>query len=341
MKDELYGWQQMIGHEWAVEMLSAAIRHERVGHAYLITGPAQVGKTTLARLFAQALNCTETSLEQRPCGVCRSCGLIAKDHHPDVRLVLGEASGRGRVTLKIDQMRELQQSLSLTATEARYKIAIIKQFDQATIGAANAFLKTLEEPPRNVILILTAADSDTLLPTIRSRCRTIPLRPLPQPLIKTALENRWQVPPEQAEKLAHLASGRLGWAVTAAANPAPLNERETHIVALHTALQGNRAHRFIQADKLANDVERLPDLLRTWLSWWRDLVLLSWGNQPLAQLTNIDEQVTLTRLLTHWTPEQIFSCLKQTHTALWQLERNANTRLVVENLLLIYPLPQS
>ncbi|MBP8058216.1 MAG: DNA polymerase III subunit delta' [Chloroflexi bacterium] len=335
---KITGWQQIVGHEWAVEILSAAIYHERIGHAYLITGPAQIGKTTLARLFAQALNCTHEEVAQRPCGQCRSCTLIARDHHPDVRVVLGEVSGRGRMTLKIDQIRELQQALSLTATEAHYKIAILKRFDSATIGAANAFLKTLEEPPSNVILILTAADSDTLLPTIRSRCRTIPLRPLPFALVQDALQTRWAIPSERAEHLAHLADGRLGWAVNAAANTAPLEERESHIVALHTALQGNRAQRFQQADKLANDAEALPDLLRTWLSWWRDLVLLSWGNNKTARLTNIDEQTTLMRLLDKWSPPQILACLQRTNDALWQLERNANTRLVVENLLLTYPL---
>lgn len=331
-------WQQIIGHEWAVEMLAAALRHDRIGHAYLITGSPHIGKTTLARLLAQALNCTHEDVAQRPCGVCRACTLIAKDHHPDVRMVMGEVSGRGRVTLKIDQIRELQQYLSLTATEARYKIAILKQFDAATVGAANAFLKTLEEPPRNVILILTASDADTLLPTIPSRCRTIPLRPLSYEQVHSALQNRWQVPPEQAEHLAHLADGRLGWAVNAAANPQPLQERENHIVALHTALQGNRVQRFTHADQLTRDAEALPDLLRTWLSWWRDLVLLAWGEAADLRLTNQDEQATLTRLLPLWSREQVLTCLKQTNDALWQLERNANTRLVVENLLLTYPL---
>lgn len=336
--DKTTGWQQIIGHEWAVEMLAAAIRHDRIGHAYLITGAPQIGKATLARLLAQALNCTHEDETQRPCGVCRACTLIAKDHHPDVRLVMGEVSGRGRVTLKIDQIRELQQYLSLTATEARYKIAILKQFDSATIGAANAFLKTLEEPPRSVILILTTGDSDTILPTIRSRCRTIPLRPLSYGQVLSALETHWQVPHEQAEHLAHLADGRLGWAVNAAANSQPLQEREGHIVALHTALQGNRVQRFTHADQLARDAETLPDLLRTWLSWWRDLALLAWGETANLRLTNRDEQATLTRLLPLWSREQILACLKQTNDALWQLERNANTRLVVENLLLAYPL---
>ena len=121
-------WNSIIGHDWAVELLAKAIEHDRVGHAYLITGPEHVGKTTLARTFAQALNCeasgksqvasgkSSTSDQQPatnnqvPCGICRACKLIAEDRHPDVRLVEPEVSGRGKPTLKIEAIRELQQA---------------------------------------------------------------------------------------------------------------------------------------------------------------------------------------------------------------------------------------
>ena len=128
-----------------------------------------------------------------------------------------EVSGRGKLTLKIETIRELQQDLNLSAYEARRKVAILTQFDAATIGAANAFLKTLEEPPNKVVLLLTATDADTLLPTISSRCRTIGLRPLPTDLIEQSLTTRWHVPADDAHLLAHLSDGRLGWAVQAGA----------------------------------------------------------------------------------------------------------------------------
>ena len=333
-------WNTIIGHEWAAEMLAGVIEHERVGHAYLITGPDQVGKTTLARTFAQALNCEAADVARRPCGRCRACSLIAADRHPDVRLLLPEVSGRGKLTLKIDEIRGLQQDLSLAAYEARYKVVILERFDAATDGAANAFLKTLEEPPRNVVVLLTANDADTLLPTIASRCRLIHLRPLPAALIEQSLRARWQVPPEQASLLAHLADGRLGWAVQAAQNDSPLRERALHLEQLYQALEGSRVFRFDLADKLARKPELLPDVLKTWLSWWRDLTLLAQhggANGDLA-LTNVDEGGRLAQLAQSWSAKQALAGLKQTNLALWQLERNANTRLVVENLLLTYPL---
>ncbi len=334
-------WETIVGHGWAVEMLANGLVNDRLGHAYLITGPEQVGKTTLARTFAQALNC-EAAEAERPCGHCRPCKLIAADRHPDVKFVAPEVSGRGKLTLKIEAIRQLQQDLNLSAYEARYKVAIMERFDAATIGAANAFLKTLEEPPGKVVLLLTATDADMMLPTISSRCRTLNLRPLPADLIEQSLATRWQVPAEKATLLAHLADGRLGWAVQAAKDSTILQARAEQLAQLHEALGGRRVLRFALADKLARKPETLPDLLKTWLSWWRDLTLLNQRRgQPISLiLTNVDELPRLEPLAAAWSEQQIIHSLNQTNEALWQLERNANTRLVIENLLLVYPIPE-
>ncbi len=335
-------WEKLVGHEWAVKMLSSGLANGRLGHAYLLTGPDQLGKTTLARLFAQALNCEAVEAE-RPCGVCRTCKLIANDRHPDVRLIKPEVSGRGKLSLKIETIRQLQKDLNLSAYEARYKVAILRRFDAATIGASNAFLKTLEEPPGKVMLILTANDADTLLPTISSRCRTINLRPLSPDLIAQSLAVHWQIKEDKAYLLSYLADGRLGWAVNAAANPELLQQRQDHLAQLYEALDGNRVARFALADKLARKADLLPHVLQTWLSWWRDATLMAQKNGDAhgLHLTNIDENGRLQQFVKSWHKKETFASLKQTNLALWQLERNGNTRLVIENLLLIYPLVMS
>jgi DNA polymerase-3 subunit delta' len=338
-------WHSIIGHQWAVQLLMGAIANGRPGHAYLITGPEQVGKTTLARTFAQALNCQAPSLNARPCGQCRPCQLISIDRHPDVRLVVPEMSGRGRLTLKIDAIRNLQHDLNLAAYETRYKVAILKDFDAATIGAANAFLKTLEEPPGNVMLLLTAKDADTLLPTITSRCRTVGLRPLSVRLIEESLQDRWHVAAEEARLLAHLSDGRLGWAVLASRDAALLAARQAQLERLYEALAGNRTIRFELANHMARKPEALPGELRSWLSWWRDITLIS--HQPAENgartmtITNIDHQAYMERMARTWNRTEVVSSLKQTNLALWQLAHNANTRLVLENLLLTYPFPST
>ncbi|MCP5098049.1 MAG: hypothetical protein GY943_21075, partial [Chloroflexi bacterium] len=273
---------------------------------------------------------------------CRTCRLIELGRHPDIRMVEPEVSGRGKLTLKIDAIRQLQQDLNLSAYEAKVKVAILTRFDAATAGAANAFLKTLEEPPSKVMLILTATEADDMLPTISSRCRTLHLRPLSTDLIEQSLAVRWQVKADEAHLLAHLADGRLGWAVQAVGDVAVLKNRATHLATLYDALDGNRVARFAIADKLARKADTLPDVLRNWLSWWRDVTLLAQQNgqsaKPIA-ITNVDQSEKLRELAQAWQKEKVLASLKQTNLALWQLERNANTRLVIENLLLTYPLP--
>ena len=331
-------WQQIIGHDWAVEVLSSAIKHDRVGHAYLITGPAQVGKTTLAKIFAQALNCEGGGLfattGDRPCGRCRQCMLMKAGRHPDVRFVEPDVSARGKLSIKIDTIRELQRGLQLAAYEGRYKVVIIRGFDAANRNAANAFLKTLEEPPSNTVILLTATDADTLLDTIKSRCRVVGIRPIPTPTIEQALVTRWHTPSADATLLAHVSNGRLGWAVAAANDPSILESRNEQLGLLQELLGASLVARFKIADKLARKADALPLMLNLWLGWWRDLFLVSGGSSLIA---NIDERERFDQFSAEWSAKAIHDSLSATKTALWQLEKNANARLVLEALFLIYP----
>ncbi len=330
-------WDAIIGQDWAVDSLRSAVRDGRFGHAYLITGPDHIGKTTLARTLAQAINCTAPNISERPCGHCRSCHLIALGRHPDVRFLSGEISTRGARTIKIDQIRQLQKDLNLTASEARYKLAILKQFENANPSAANAFLKTLEEPPQHVVLILTASDADTLLPTVASRCRIINLRPLSVGLITQALMNQFEVSPEEASLIAHISRGRIGWAIRAIQEPDLLLARAERLDSLQQSFGQNRVGRFALAESLARDPEELPFVLRSWMSWWRDAALLAHGDRMSEAITNIDQLANLENHVQEWPSPVIIHSLKQTDMALNQLRQNANVRLVLENLLLSYP----
>ncbi len=334
-------WGNIAGHHWAIELLRDAIARGRTSHAYLLTGPDRIGKTTIARVFAQALNCTYPEAEARPCGSCRACQLIAIDRHPDVSLLLPEVSGRGKLTIKIEAVRELQRDLNLAPMELRFRVAILKRFDAATPGAANAFLKTLEEPPHFAKLLLTANEADSLLPTISSRCQILALRPLSTTQIHDALAGRTALPADQIANLAHLADGRLGWALAAAATPEILTEREEQLELLLAALDGDRVARFALAGQLAREPEPLPDILRAWLSWWRDLALLSWGDGEREMVTNIDRLEELQHFAHKWSRAEIRRGLAQTDRIILQLEQNANIRLALEVLLLTYPYQQA
>ena len=318
---------QVVGHKWAVDLLKRALAGERVAHAYLLTGPPQIGKRSLALNFAQALNCLD---QEKPCGQCLACSKIAHGSHPDVQVIQGE----GR-TIKIDQMRTLRHEAALFPLEGRWKVYIIRQMEQATAEAANCLLKTLEEPPSHVILMLTASEAEALLPTIVSRCQVLNLRPLATETVQRSLQERWGVDAKRAQLLARLSGGRLGWAVAAGQDDAILDQREKHLDEMMELMGQGRVERMGYARQLSHNPEAVRELLHLWLSWWRDLLLTASGSS--AGIVNIDRGGTLRVQAQRYSLAQVRDFVKALRAAAWRLEHNANTRLTLEVLMLGLP----
>ena len=158
--------------------------------------------------------------------------------------------------IKVDQVRALQRSLSLTPYEARYRIALLLNFQSANANAQNALLKTLEEAPRQVILLLTADAPENLLPTIASRCEILRLRPVAVEVLEEALRTRWQLEPERARLLASLSNGRAGLALRMAADPSLLEKRAGQVEEFLRLLPLNRRERFAAAEALVEEPGR-------------------------------------------------------------------------------------
>jgi DNA polymerase-3 subunit delta' len=321
----------VVGHEWAVALLRQSLVEDRVGHAYLITGPPQIGKTTLAHTFAQALNCTHSEAAERPCGACRSCRLIDNHSHPDVQVIEPEG-----VYLKIGQIRELQRQVALSPVEGQWKIYILREMECATTEAANALLKTLEEPPSHALLLLTASEAEALLPTIVSRCQPVPLRPLSRKAVEQALVERWQVSPAKASLAASLSAGRLGWAVEASQKPAVLERRSQWLDELQELLKHGRAERFAYAARLSRNPATLRATLCLWLTWWRDLLLLTHGSG--TRLTHQDRKESLRQVAERLKPEQALRAVEAIRAAVRGLDSHTNPRLTVEVLMLSLPI---
>ncbi|MBN1250281.1 MAG: DNA polymerase III subunit delta', partial [Anaerolineae bacterium] len=279
----------IVGHQWAVQQLQRAVAQDEVPHALLITGPESVGKHTLAQHLVMAILCNAQG--DRPCGVCLSCRKVTSGNHPDFMTVAPEER---TAHLRIDEIRDVERFLALTPRESAKKVALVGDFERATIGAANALLKTLEEPPGYAHIILLATDADQLLPTIVSRSQQIALRPVVSREIAEALVSRWGVAPDMAQRLARLSGGRIGWAVRAATNPEAYERMQAALAMLLSVLRQDLPARFETAKTLSQDDDELAEVLEVWLTFWRDVLLIQSDSE--AAIVHTEHRATLEKI---------------------------------------------
>jgi len=201
-------FREVLGQEAIVTTLKNAIKFNRLAHAYLFCGSRGTGKTTLARVFAKALNCQNPTADGEPCNACSSCKEIGAGHSLDV-LEIDGASHRG-----IDDIRQINETVGYASSCGKYKIYIIDEVHMLTKEAFNALLKTLEEPPPKVLFLFATTEPHKVLPTILSRCQRfnlnrIPLEHIINKLKRIAQEQNIDVEPEALMLLAQRADGGL------------------------------------------------------------------------------------------------------------------------------------
>ena len=284
---------QTLGQEKLLPRLERALALGRQAHAYLLTGPPHVGKMTLAVDLACAMNC-RASETGAPCGACGQCLRIRRGVHPDVQTLEmqqpddADDSAAGdppparrsptRTVIGIRELKDFLAAVSLQPFEGARKVLIINDAGRLSPEAANALLKTLEEPPPQVVFLLLAYDEDELLVTIRSRCQPLALAPLSRAAMQRELTERRQAAPELAAQLYALSRGCLGWALTALADPAVLEQRQADLERLQETLAAGLETRFTYANEVArvfqSNREAGRELLSLWLRWWRDLLLI-------------------------------------------------------------------
>ena len=321
----------LIGHEWAVDMLKKHVVNGTTRHAYLFAGPPGLGRRTLALRFAQALNCRTPIGPGIPCGQCRDCKQIEVMQHPDLTVIQAETEGG---TMKVDQIREARRTLALKPYMAEYRVSLFLRFHEANDSASNALLKTLEEAPSYAVLILTADNPEQLLPTIVSRCEVLRLRPLRVEEVQRALEDKG-FETNQARLIAHISGGRFGYALRLLQSESLLGEREERLNDLQSLIAASRVEKFAYADKLSKDKDSMRQVILIWLSYWRDVMLRA--AQAETPLVNVDRNLEIEDVASRMDLSSARLIVSELENTLEKMDKNVNTKLLAEVLLLDLP----
>ena len=320
-------FREILGQERAISHLRTAWQQGRLSHAYLFLGPEGVGRASIARALAAALNCLEPRPDGDGCGACASCRRLAAGTEPNF-LEIGPIPPS--LEIKIDQIRELRRRTNYPPFGDGWRVALIKPAEAMNEAAANAFLKTLEEPPERHLLVLTAQVEADLMPTIVSRCYKLAFAPLPAALVAQELERRRGLAAPQARLLAALSGGSLGRALSLDPE-ALLTQRHQVLEDLKTLADGSAAAALDWAQRLAKSRAELEDFLALAQLWYRDLLLCHF-QAPAALLAHQDLQAELKAAAAAAKPETWFQKFTSLAAAHRHLQANLNPELTLDIL---------
>lgn len=312
---------RILGQQVPIDVLRRALRSGKTAHAYLFEGVEGCGKKSTALAFIEALFCGTDN----GCGSCPSCRKMGNRQHPDLHLV--EPDG---AFIKIDQIRELQREMNLRPVEAPVKACIIDDADRLNPAAANALLKTLEEPPGNALMILLTTNPARVLPTVRSRCQLLRFAPLPAPLIEEQLRAEG-VEPDAARLAASLAGGSLSRAREREGDETDVSQRRVLLERLRALSLNDITPLFAAAEELAGDREQAINQLELLVTLFRDILLCQAGSDAIV---NRDLSEILHEEAGRLPQNAIMERIAWVSEAQLALQRNANPRLTMDRLLM-------
>ncbi len=321
-------WDEVVGQEHVVQTLRHAIQTDRLAHAYLFAGPRGCGKTTSARLVAKAVNCLDASPARRPCNTCAHCVAVNEGRFLDLIEIDGASNN------SVENIRDLRDKINFSPGQGRYKIYIIDEVHMLSMGAFNALLKTLEEPPPHALFILATTESYKIPPTVVSRCQRFEFRRIPVADIVARLQTLCaqeglNVEPAALELVARQATGALRDAISLLDQ---LVSAEDQIgLAQAQALLGTAVGQTVQdlaAALAAGDVAAGLNLISTTLDagadprqlarqlvdYLRALLLVRLGNAALVDAT-AENRAVMARQAEAWTPAGLLRAIRAFNTA--------------------------
>lgn len=328
-------FDELVGQQRPVRVLAGILAKREIPHAFLFTGIDGVGKRTAAMLFAMALNCL-THAEgggpvHEPCGECRSCRAVISGAHPFVTLV--EPVGG---VIKIDRIREIVRRISFRPPGAGTRVIIIADAHRMNPEAANALLKSLEEPPPQTIFFLTAENVSDLLPTVVSRCSHVRFNPVPPEAVETFIRDRYQLDKENARLVAAMSEGSIAKALDIAGTPGELDRLARMRRRLCEELYAMPSHRLSAVLAFAERMYKNKDHIDRWLymilSFLKDaMVVCAGGGKNIA---NTDVWETVLNIARRESVQSLAAKIDAVLETERAILRNLNLRLSLELMAL-------
>jgi len=325
-------FRDCLSHHTSIASLQAAVSHQRLAHAYLFHGEEAIGKRLTALRLTQALSCERPSDADRidSCGACRSCRQIEAYTHPDFFVIEPDPEQATR-QIKIEQIREIEHQIMYRPLVAERKICLIDDADRMTIGAANALLKTLEEPPEHSLFLVISSRPAALPATIRSRCQALRFLTPARTQVEAALILQRELSPADARFLAIISEGRLGEALTADVNDTRTRQREFLDLVRPQSLQSIGSI-LTSAEAIAK-ADRAQDVFAWLARWIRDLVLIQVEGDR-EQLLYVEDLKTLETYARQADTEQLLDLLREIEMTEQRVTRNLNLHMALETILL-------
>ena len=334
----------VIGHKQVLYRMYETISQGRQSHAYLITGPNSVGKKLVAQYIASRLNCE--NLDRFSCGECQQCRRIAKGVHADCEIVSVDydgslhVDGKKRTVITIEQIRKIIRECHLKPYEGKYRVYVVEAADRMSDEASNALLKTLEEPPDQVVIILLTSTLEKILPTLSSRTQVISLKTVNWPELKQGLIDCLSLEDGVAEELAKTCGGKPGIAIKLFQEEDYKKWRsdalnEVEFVAM-SRLQDRFVHGGSFAKRYAKDREGVLAILTLWQEWWIDVLVCSFGlNDSIINQSRIDNIVVNANKFGSFNSAKTIRIIS---TTIEKLQMNFNPSLTIEQMMLKMPI---
>ncbi|MGD9568458.1 MAG: DNA polymerase III subunit delta' [Sedimentibacter sp.] len=317
-------YSQVAGQEEIKASLIKSINNNQISHCYIFEGPNGMGKYELALIFAQSLFCE--NFTQNPCNICSSCIKINSNNHPDLHIINNDET-----TLKREEIDDLIESIYKKPYESSKKVYIVKAAHEMTPQAANTFLKTLEEPPGDSVIILLTTNSNLLLSTIVSRCQTIKFRNVNKETIKKYLKENYSTTEEISDLAAEYSKGILNKAVNIISEKDNILEKRKEIIKLFDKIINSDQEIIYELESYFDENKDNIDLIiEIMMMWIRDIMFVKTNMCELVINKDL-KQLAITHSQLMKKNSNIIELMQNTSD---NIKSNVNYKLAIDNMLL-------